>query len=123
MFCIIHTADSQLAASIVNVLYVGPIVVSCVIKFHEFVVHIHVVVVHGAKDKLILLVPLSNLSDRVAVALLLDFGPVHLHLEGVMHVSNVVPRAFDKASVNKVKFLMDVEPTVVDPKVIITVEG
>jgi hypothetical protein len=86
------------------------------------VVHVDVIVVHESVYELVLFVALCHFSDAVAVAVLLNLDPVHLHFKGVVDMSDVVPCVFDETRVDEVELFVDVESTVVDPVVIVAVQ-
>lgn len=85
-------------------------------------IHVNVIIVHQFINELILLLTFSYLSNAITVTILLDLNTVHLHFESIMHMSNVIPGTFNQTCVNKVEFLMHIKTTVIDPKVIVTIE-
>jgi hypothetical protein len=85
------------------------------------VVHIYIVVVHKLEDEFVLFRGLRNFSDTIAITVFLNLDTVHLHLEGVVHVSDVIPRSFNCRCVDKVEFLVHIESTMVNPIMIVTV--
>lgn len=84
-------------------------------------VHIYIVVVHEFEDEFVLFRRLRNFSDTIAITVFLNLDTVHLHLEGVVHVSDVIPRSFNCRCVDKVEFLVHIESTMVNPIMIVTV--
>ena len=85
-------------------------------------IHVYVVIVHSSVNELVLLFSFSDLPNAVTVAVLLNLDSVHLHLKGIMYMSDIIPGALYETSMDKVKLLMNIESAVVDPVVIITIE-
>lgn len=84
-------------------------------------VHVNIVIVHHFEDEFILLRWFSNFADAVAVTVFLDLDSIHLHLQSIMNVSNIIPCALNSRGVHKVKLFMHIESTVVDPVMIVSI--
>ena len=86
-------------------------------------VHVYVIIVHCPVYELVLLVCLCHLPYAVAIAVLLDLDSIHLHLKRVVNVTNIIPGAFYKTCMHEVELFVNIETTMIDPVVIVTIEG
>ena len=58
-------------------------------------IHVDIVVVHQFKDEFVLFSWLGNFSDTVTITIFLNLNTIHLHLEGVMYVPDIIPCSFN----------------------------